>query len=152
MTTGRDNGTWHEEMGYGLVDAYAAVPKVVSTTLPKITGPEFPILNFNVTYGISSSLPTGVTFNGWSVASGTSHTVTGGTTGSTLNVKFTEVGEPSVSANFTLPSGAAYSLTKTIIVSTAPTLSWEYFSLHHSTYPQQRDKRTSSGLAAAGTA
>ncbi|MDY0089583.1 MAG: S8 family serine peptidase [Flavobacteriaceae bacterium] len=25
QTTGRPNGTWHEEMGYGLVDAYAAV-------------------------------------------------------------------------------------------------------------------------------
>jgi subtilisin family serine protease len=28
-TTGRPNGTWHEEMGYGLVDAYAALNAVI---------------------------------------------------------------------------------------------------------------------------
>ncbi|NLI71547.1 MAG: S8 family serine peptidase [Bacteroidales bacterium] len=34
-TSGRPNGTWHQEMGYGLVDAYAAVKAVA----PRISGP-----------------------------------------------------------------------------------------------------------------
>ena len=34
-TSGRPNGTWHSQVGYGLVNAYAAV----SSVLPNITGP-----------------------------------------------------------------------------------------------------------------
>ncbi|GHU86882.1 hypothetical protein FACS1894153_4520 [Bacteroidia bacterium] len=37
-TSGHPNGTWHEQMGYGLVDAYAAVQSAVKS-LFSITGP-----------------------------------------------------------------------------------------------------------------
>ena len=35
-TSGRPNGTWHQETGYGLVDAYAAVRKAL---MPSLSGP-----------------------------------------------------------------------------------------------------------------
>jgi hypothetical protein len=38
-TVGRPNGTWHEEMGYGLVDAYEAVSKAICNEgLPVVRG------------------------------------------------------------------------------------------------------------------
>ena len=36
-TPGRPNGTWHEEMGYGLVNAYAAVQKAMSMCVDTFT-------------------------------------------------------------------------------------------------------------------
>jgi subtilisin family serine protease len=38
-TTGRPNGTWNNEMGYGLVNAHAAVRKAVLSLPPFISGP-----------------------------------------------------------------------------------------------------------------
>ncbi len=52
--SGRPNGTWDDEMGYGLVDAYAAVYAVA----PRITGPSK--ICYTATYTISN-LPAGAT-------------------------------------------------------------------------------------------
>ena len=30
LVTGKNNGTWHQEMGYGLVNAYAAVQEAIN--------------------------------------------------------------------------------------------------------------------------
>ena len=48
-TPGRPNGTWNEEMGYGLVDAYAAV----SAAIPVITGS--PIVCTTSTYTLNAT-------------------------------------------------------------------------------------------------
>ena len=50
-TEGRTNGKWHEEMGYGLVDAYAAV-LAARNTIHKINGPE--ILSTQSTYSVTN--------------------------------------------------------------------------------------------------
>ena len=52
-TSGRPNGTWNQEMGYGLINAYAAVNAVV----PRISGPNF--ICDQATYTID--LPPGAT-------------------------------------------------------------------------------------------
>ena len=51
---GRPNGKWHKEMGYGLVDAYAAVLAAKITTA-QINGPE--ILSTQSTYSVTN-IPT----------------------------------------------------------------------------------------------
>ena len=53
-TEGRPNGKWHEQMGYGLVDAYAAVLAAKITTA-QINGPE--ILSTQSTYSVTN-IPT----------------------------------------------------------------------------------------------
>ena len=65
ITTGKPNGTWNSEMGYGLVDAYAAVNAAKNTNSSAISGPDqfcntatYTITNLqgqNVTWSISPS-------------------------------------------------------------------------------------------------
>ncbi|MDD2283887.1 MAG: S8 family serine peptidase [Paludibacter sp.] len=58
-TVGRPNGIWHEQMGYGLVNAYAAVYAVA----PRISGPSS--FSGQATYTLQN-LPAGATVQ-WSV-------------------------------------------------------------------------------------
>lgn len=66
-TSGRTNGIWHEHMGYGLVDAYAAVTTAV-TSKHAISGS-----STVCTQGVYTidNLPTGATVS-WQVGSGLS--------------------------------------------------------------------------------
>lgn len=66
-TSGRTNGIWHEHMGYGLVDAYAAVTTAV-TSKHAISGSSTVCTQGVYTIG---NLPTGATVS-WQVGSGLS--------------------------------------------------------------------------------
>lgn len=101
-------------------------PLRVNLTKP-ITGPDSPALNTNVTYSVPASLPTGVTFNGWTVTPST-HAITGGTNNRTLTVSFATGGTYTVAANFTLPGNVAYSATKTVDLS-PPAPAVPYFAV-----------------------
>src|SRR5690606_8261448 len=50
-TTGRTNGTWDDEVGYGLLDAKKAVDKAIQT-LPTINGPSM-VCASNTVYTLS---------------------------------------------------------------------------------------------------
>jgi hypothetical protein len=85
-----------------------------------ISGSNAPAINTNVTYSVPNDLPTGVTFNGWTT-SGVGCLVIGGTSGSTLTVRFSGYTTYTLTANFTLPGNVPYSVTKTIdLTSYAP--------------------------------
>lgn len=61
---GRSNGTWNSEMGYGLVDAYAASMSACMGSATRITGND--IVCTNATY----TAPSGGTTYNWSVTQG----------------------------------------------------------------------------------
>jgi len=61
-TSGRSNGTWDDEMGYGLVDAFAAV----EAALPVINGGDLVCNSPNKTYTISNTTDSVLT---WQVSS-----------------------------------------------------------------------------------
>lgn len=93
-TTGRSNGTWNNEMGYGLVNAYAAVYAVA----PRISGPS--TVCDQATYTIDN-LPQGATVQ-WSAinfipASGTGTSFTA--------IAKNGAGQDRIRATITLPSG-----------------------------------------------
>jgi hypothetical protein len=62
-TSGHPNGTWHQQMGYGLLNAYAAMQAVY----PYITGPSV-VCNTNSTFTLHN-LPSGATCS-WSFSGG----------------------------------------------------------------------------------
>lgn len=56
-TTGRPNGTWHLEMGYGLVDAFAAVQTAIAYSCPtdlNLTGSETTAISYQAANSITS--------------------------------------------------------------------------------------------------
>lgn len=56
-TAGRPNGTWNNEMGYGLVDAFAAVQQA-QQSLASITGPDI-VCSSNTTFNLQGgNIPT----------------------------------------------------------------------------------------------
>ena len=82
-TSGRPNGTWHQEMGYGLVDAYAAVRKAL---MPSLSGPSS-IYN-EATYTVEN-LPVGSSVQ-WSSSSNCLRLISGqGTATATFKAIFT---------------------------------------------------------------
>ena len=101
----RDN-----DVGHGLVNAHSALFGQVV-----VSGPTNPALSQNVTYSVPATLPTGVTFNGWTILQ-SSYIVTGGTTSRNLTIRFTAYGEYNLTANFTLSGGTTYSAYKTIVI------------------------------------
>ncbi|MCL2039207.1 MAG: S8 family serine peptidase [Bacteroidetes bacterium] len=64
--TDRRNGTWHEQMGYGLVDAYKAVlradcwknihDEIINTNRPQVQGCVIDVKNTTVTNGVTLEL------------------------------------------------------------------------------------------------
>ena len=81
-TSGRPNGTWHQEMGYGLVDAYAAVRKAL---MPSLSGPSS-IYN-EATYTVEN-LPVGSSVQ-WSSSSNCLRLISGqGTATATFKAIF----------------------------------------------------------------
>ncbi len=118
----RPNGTWHSEMGYGLVDAYAAVALAphFSVMPQSISGPESAVWDTAVSYSVSTSglQAAGITFNGWSVVPSAAGDgwASSNYSSTTFNVTFTGMGEYTVKANFTLPGNIPYSLTKIVNV------------------------------------
>ena len=120
-TSGRPNGTWDNKMGYGLVDAYRAVQKAsYSLSLPQISGPELPYFDVQCSYNIPTTLPPGVTFNGWSISPSSGYTVSGGLNNRNLNITFSTPADYTVSANLILPDSTPFAVTKTVHVSSEP--------------------------------
>lgn len=90
----------HNEYGYGLVNARKAVLGDLI-----ILGEGYVAANTNTSYSIPTPIPTGVTFNGWTVTP-SSYTLTSGTlSGNPLNIRFNTYGEYTLTAKFTLPDG-----------------------------------------------
>jgi subtilisin family serine protease len=117
--TSKEYGEWSNEVGYGLVDAYEALIAGFKKRT-QITGSDKPAWNTNVTYSIPTTMPAGITFDGWEVrrqlpAQATTFT-TSGLTGRDLSVRFIGYGKHIITANFTLPDGSDYSTTKTVEV------------------------------------
>jgi hypothetical protein len=117
------------EKGYGLVDAGAAVSRAHTQMVDDltITGSYAVLTNTTTTYRIPTTLPTGVNFTGWTVTPN-SYTATGGMTNTTLSITFNSVEAYTIKANFTLPSGAPYSVAKTVnaVNPQVPTISYSY--------------------------
>lgn len=93
--------------------------------VPAISGPDSPAPNTSVTYSIPTvaNMSTDFTFTGWTVAPlNSGHTITGGTNSRTLTIKFTTARTYTLTANFTLPGGGTHSATKTVTVTTPPTV------------------------------
>lgn len=87
-TTGRSNGTWNDQMGYGLVNAYAAVNAIFT----RISGPST-ICN-QETYSINNK-PEGATVT-WS--SSPSNLITHSTTGDSITATKTGSGQVTLTA------------------------------------------------------
>ncbi len=87
-TTGRSNGTWNNEMGYGLVNAYAAVYAIA----PRISGPTQTCENSTITFSVVNPPPVGFTW----VCSGSLSLVSSSGNSATFSAGFT-TGTASVS-------------------------------------------------------
>ncbi len=55
-TTGRTNGTWHNQMGYGLVNALCAVTRA-QMSLATISGPSYVCTNAEVSFTVNDAPP-----------------------------------------------------------------------------------------------
>lgn len=112
-TSGRTNGTWNNQMGYGLVDAKAAVLKALDLS---ISGPSnLCPADGASTYSISNLLA-GTTVS-WSCSGKLS--IVGSTTGATCNIKGTTGGLGSVTANVNI-NGTSTQIYKNVDVSSDP--------------------------------
>lgn len=89
------------------------VIQVIAFT-PVITGNYRIGLNVNTTYSVPASLPTGVTFTGWTLPTGSDYSVTGGTESHSLTIKFSARRMYTLIANFNFPDGTTYSADKTV--------------------------------------
>jgi hypothetical protein len=88
--------------------------KIITVTAPYISGPSNPALNTAVTYTVpTSGLPTGVTFDGFTVT-GSTDDRTFTQSGGTLNVTFITESLFTITATYTLPDDTTYNITKTI--------------------------------------
>ncbi len=111
----RPNGPWHEQMGYGLVDA----TKALFYNRLSITGPAAPSTLANVSYSTTSNV-SGATFNNWTVTPTSGVTISSPNSPNTT-IRFTLSGNYNLKANYTLPGGTPYSGMKTITpIVTAP--------------------------------
>ncbi len=77
-----------------------------------ITGPNLPLLGTNMTYSVPTAQD--ITFDRWEITPSSGYTITGGTTGRTMTIRFTTYGTYLLKANFTLPNGSTYTATKTV--------------------------------------
>lgn len=112
-TSGRTNGTWNNQMGYGLVDAKAAVLKALDLS---ISGPsDLCPADGTSTYSISNP-PAGATVT-WSCSGKLS--IVGSTTGATCNIKGTAGGVGAVTANVNI-NGTTTQVVKNVDVSSDP--------------------------------
>ncbi|AWK06752.1 hypothetical protein HYN56_21970 [Flavobacterium crocinum] len=85
-TAGRSNGTWNTEMGYGLVDAYAASLLACMSSLPVITG------NDGICTNATYAGPSGATTYNWSVTQGSNLvTLSGNNTSSVTLTRTSQV-------------------------------------------------------------
>lgn len=108
-TSGRTNGTWNNEMGYGLVDARAAVLKALDLG---ISGQDI-ICPYDNPYTYSiSNLPKNATVT-WTCSGGIS---LAGSTGASCNVNASTPGYASIKATVNI-SGTTTELSKNIEVS-----------------------------------
>lgn len=119
-TSGRPNGTWNNEMGYGLVDAYEAVSAAsFSASLPRlISGPRGTVVQRQEAYHYVGSVPSGATFSGWTITPSTG-TITVGT-GDSAYIKFSTAGQYTVMAKFILPGNVPYVISQTVEVLSSP--------------------------------
>jgi subtilisin family serine protease len=103
---GRNN-----EYGYGLVNAYKAL-------LGHLTPSGLPYPGFRVdyTYSVPATLPTGVTFNGWSVSRGDCIIYGNSSTERELDIAFNGFGDYTLTANYTLPDNSSCPAPLTVTV------------------------------------
>ncbi|MDR2911675.1 MAG: hypothetical protein LBV38_00010 [Alistipes sp.] len=98
-------GQFYQSKTYTVVDPMS---------LLVISGPAAPAINTNVTYNTpTTTLPAGITFNGWTV-SPTTYTSTNGLNNPSLTIKFTAYGSYTLTANFRLPNGTMYPVSMTV--------------------------------------
>ncbi|MDR2968910.1 MAG: S8 family serine peptidase [Tannerellaceae bacterium] len=95
-TSGRFNGTWNNQMGYGLVDAFGAVNKAYLNNA-SLNGNTTLFQHISTSYSISN-IPPGVTFNDWVITPST-YTASG-TTSTNLNITFNNPGLYTITARF----------------------------------------------------
>lgn len=112
-TSGRTNGTWNNQMGYGLVDAKAAVLKALDLSISGSSNlcPADGARNYSI-----SNLPSGATVS-WSCSGKLS--IVGSTTGTTCNVKGTTGGGGSVIADVNI-GGTTTRIYQNVDVSSDP--------------------------------
>ena len=110
----RGNGSYNDEMGYGLVDAYEAVLKVLTRGLT-FTGYNTPKLGVYETFTVPATLPHGAAFAGWAINTN-SYVADGGMNGRTLRIAFTDKGEYEITAHFILNNGLPYAYTRKMYV------------------------------------
>lgn len=112
-TSGRTNGTWNNQMGYGLVDAKAAVLKALDLNIsgPSNLCPADGTSNYSI-----SNLPSGATVS-WSCSGKLG--IVGSTTGTTCDVKGTTGGGGSVLADVNI-GGTTTRIYKNVDVSSDP--------------------------------
>ena len=127
-TATRENGAWNSQIGYGVVNAYAAVSSAYNSFLSNwhIAGPGEAAWLSNTTYSFSSP-PSSMTFNGWTITPN-DYTTTSGTGNNTLDIIFGSSNQYTLKANFTKPDGSPYSLTKTVVnkIFSTPIISYNY--------------------------
>ncbi|MEA5127570.1 MAG: S8 family serine peptidase [Proteiniphilum sp.] len=116
---GRPNGGWHNQMGYGLVNAYRTL-----TAPLEITGQSQVPMNTVVTYYIQTP-PTGLSVSGYSITP-SSYTITRIASDRTsMDVKFTVGGQYTLVARYSLPGGGVHTVSKSISVVGTPVIRGE---------------------------
>ncbi|MDR2894386.1 MAG: Ig-like domain-containing protein, partial [Alistipes sp.] len=86
----------------------------------QVSGPTNPTAGTNVTFSVPS-VPSGVTFDNWTVSKN-SYTTIGGVGYRELKITFTAAGTYTLTANYTLMGGEAYTASTTINVNAPPPL------------------------------
>jgi subtilisin family serine protease len=104
------NGTWNNQVGHGLVNAYAAVNLVA----PKIAGPSSPVCSNTVTFTVNNA-PAGYT---WGHSSSLTLASTSGNTAT-----FSKNGSGFVNASVSIIVGGVTVATKNFLMSVTPDIS-----------------------------
>jgi hypothetical protein len=132
-TSGRPNGTWHEEMGYGLINAHTAVfvAAAMSGAIP-ISGPSLICGNTSADYSVSN-LPSGVQVT-WSSSSNITINPTNGVASRHSSVSGTM--QPGwIKATITITGQQPIELTKNISVGTVPNANLISSNRNHTSVP-----------------
>lgn len=129
-TAGRPNGTWNNEMGYGLVDAFAAVQQA-QQSLASITGPD--IVCSNTSYSLQNGSATS-----WQVSSNLL-IVNSNNTSITVKPKYSSGGS---TGQITANLGSGSSVTKSVQVNN-PTLTNSDVAVYDSFYSSLNGSGTS---------